>query len=84
MTDSVICLESVRAMELECDPAKDEEDRFIAVGPIRRGIVVVVFTERQDDVIRMISARIATGREARLFRLQLQFLSLVLMAHCQL
>ena len=39
------------------------EDRFIAIGPIRRGIVVVVFTERDEDVIRILSARIATTRE---------------------
>ena len=39
------------------------EDRFIAIGPIKRGVVVVVYTERQDDVIRVISARMATPRE---------------------
>ncbi len=46
----------------------DEEDRFIAVGPIRAGIVVVVYTERQDDTIRIISARKATEEEVDLFR----------------
>lgn len=43
-----------------------EEDRFIAIGVIRRGVVVVVFTERGDEVIRIIGARLATRAEARL------------------
>jgi len=33
------------------------EDRFISIGPIRRGIVLVVWTERDEDTIRLISAR---------------------------
>ena len=40
-----------------------DEDRFIAIGPIRRGLVLVVWTEREDDVVRIISARWATPRE---------------------
>lgn len=45
----------------------DHEDRFIAIGPIVRGIVMVVFTERDEEVIRIISARHATIREEQLF-----------------
>ena len=30
------------------------EDRFIAVGPIGRGVVLVVWTERDENVIRII------------------------------
>jgi hypothetical protein len=41
----------------------DEEDRFVAVGPIRRGIIVVAYTERDEDVLRILSARMATKRE---------------------
>lgn len=44
------------------------EDRFIAIGPIRRGLVLVVWTERGEDVIRIISARWATPGEAKLYR----------------
>ncbi len=44
-----------------------EEDRFISLGPIRRGLVLVVWTERDADVVRIISARWATSRERRLF-----------------
>ncbi len=46
----------------------DEEDRFIAIGPMRAGVVVVVYTERRDDVIRIVSARKATRGEVRLLR----------------
>lgn len=45
----------------------DHEDRFIAIGPIVRGIIMVVFTEREEDVIRIISARPATKREQQMF-----------------
>ena len=45
-----------------------DEDRFIAIGPIQRGLVLVVYTERLDETIRIISARWATNSEARLFR----------------
>ena len=43
------------------------EERFLAIGPIRRGIVVVVFTEHDEGEIRLISARWATRREVWLF-----------------
>ena len=46
----------------------DEEERFIAIGMIIRGIIVVVWTERREDVVRIISARPATQREARAFQ----------------
>ncbi len=45
-----------------------EEDRFTAIGLVRRGLIVVVYTERQEDVVRIISARLATTSESRLFR----------------
>ena len=44
-----------------------EEDRFIAIGPIHAGLVVVVYTEPQDDTIRIVSARKATKKEVELF-----------------
>jgi hypothetical protein len=43
------------------------EERFIAVGPIARGVVLVVWTEPGEDVVRIISARLATPRERELF-----------------
>lgn len=44
-----------------------DEDRFISIGPIRRGLVLVVWTERDADLLRIISARWATPNERRLF-----------------
>lgn len=35
----------------------DLEDRFIAIGPIDRGLVVIVYTEREEDTVRIIGAR---------------------------
>jgi len=45
------------------------EDRFIAIGPIDRGLVVVVYTEPEDNLIRIIGARSASNREQDLYRL---------------
>ena len=41
----------------------DDEDRFIAIGPIGGRLIVVVYTERDDDLLRVISARMATKEE---------------------
>ncbi|MFO0666757.1 MAG: BrnT family toxin [Polyangiaceae bacterium] len=43
------------------------EERLVAIGPIRRGLVLVVFTERLEDTIRIISARWATSNERSLY-----------------
>lgn len=43
----------------------DEEERFIAIGKVGY-VLFVVFTERKDR-IRIISARIATASERRLY-----------------
>jgi hypothetical protein len=45
-----------------------DEDRFLAIGSISRGIVLVVYTEEEDDLVRIISARFATKREAEMYR----------------
>ena len=45
----------------------DVEERFIAIGPIRRGLVLIVFAERTEDTIRIISARWATKTERALY-----------------
>lgn len=44
------------------------EDRFIAIGPIRRGLILIVWTERDDETIRIISARWAEEPEQALYR----------------
>jgi hypothetical protein len=56
--------------DLEIFDAEDSEieDRFIAIGPIDRGIAVVVYTEREEGRVRIIGARLATRREQELYR----------------
>ena len=49
----------------------DAEDRFIAVGRIDRGVIVVVYTEPEEDRIRIIGARFANRRERELYHLQM-------------
>jgi uncharacterized DUF497 family protein len=55
-------------LEIFDEAHSDEEDRFIAVGPIDRGAILVVYTERDEDTVRIISARWATKRETELYR----------------
>lgn len=50
-------------LEIYDEEHSDEEDRFIAIGRIRRGVIVVAYAERDDDVVRIVSARMATGKE---------------------
>lgn len=57
----------VEFLELIDEAHSQLEERFIAIGPIRRGLVVIIWTEREEDVVRVISARPATKREAELF-----------------
>jgi uncharacterized DUF497 family protein len=54
-------------LELYDDVHSDVEDRFIAIGPIQRGLVLVVWTEREGDLVRIISARWATVAERDLY-----------------
>lgn len=44
------------------------EDRFICIGAIRAGLVLVVTTEPAEAVVRIISARKATKSERELYR----------------
>jgi hypothetical protein len=45
----------------------EREERFKSIGPISRGVVLVVSTERSDEVTRIISAWWATKREQELY-----------------
>ena len=45
----------------------DCEDRYKSLGPIKHGLVLVVWTERTDDLIRIISAWWATKAEQELY-----------------
>jgi uncharacterized protein len=54
-------------LEIFDDAHSEMEERFIAIGPTSRGLVLVVWTEREDDTRRIISARWASPREQGLY-----------------
>lgn len=62
------------ALVLEAYDAEhsDTEDRFQRIGMSRRGVLMVVYTERADDVIRIISARRADRAEQARYNLFLK------------
>jgi uncharacterized DUF497 family protein len=55
-------------LEIFDEVHSESEDRFIAIGPITRGLVLVVWADRDDNTIRIISARWASEREQALYR----------------
>jgi uncharacterized protein len=63
---------NVDYLELFDGAHSDTEDRFVAIGPVRRGLVLVVFTERTGNVIRIISARWASKKEQALYQQHLE------------
>lgn len=56
-----------RWLDLDDEAHSEDEIRYRAIGAIARGVVLVVYTQRDDDVLRIISARRATARERRLY-----------------
>lgn len=50
-------------LEVYDEAHSDDEDRFLAIGLVSQGVVVVVFTEDDDGWVRIISARRATKHE---------------------
>ena len=48
------------------------EDRFLAIGPITRGLILVVYTEVFENTVRIISARPATRRERSMYQKNLK------------
>ncbi len=65
---SELFLQDVDYVEIFDESHSEDEERFIAVGPIRRGVIVVVHTEPREETIRIISARLATRSEVERFR----------------
>lgn len=53
--------------EIFDEDSSETEDRFIAIGPVKRGLILVVWTPREDDTLRIISARWASDREQALY-----------------
>jgi uncharacterized protein len=54
-------------IEIFDEAHSETEERFIAIGPILRGLILVVWTMRDDETLRLISARWATEREQALY-----------------
>jgi uncharacterized protein len=53
-------------LEIFDEAHSESEDRLIAIGPVARGLIVVVWTAQDDDTLRIISARWANEREQAL------------------
>jgi uncharacterized protein len=64
----VLLLSSTDYLEIFDEAHSNVEDRFIAIGPIARGIILVVWTEHDERTVRIISARLATKRERALYQ----------------
>lgn len=61
-------------MLIELDDRIDyREDRWVGIGFLRNGAAAVVWTERQDDIIRVISARKANRYECKRFEQYLTY-----------
>jgi uncharacterized DUF497 family protein len=55
-------------LEIFDESHSESEERFIAIGPVTRGIILVVWTFRDDDgPLRIISARWASEHEQALY-----------------
>ena len=52
---------------IDIDDSDPEEERWRVIGRVGGKLLFVVFTEPDDDVIRIISAREANKREERLY-----------------
>ena len=48
------------------------EERFLAIGPIRTGVVLVVWTEVEEGTVRIIGARMASRRERALYHAHME------------
>src|SRR5262245_29188409 len=58
---------SVDYLDIYDQAHSDEEERLIAIGPVKRRVSVVAYTEREDDFLRILPARSATRKERRRF-----------------
>jgi hypothetical protein len=54
-------------LEVFDEQHSETEDRFIAIGLIGRGLIVVVWTQSEEQTAHIISARFATKREEELY-----------------
>ena len=63
-----------QCLEFYDEAHSDFEERFITIGPIPPGLVLVVWTEREPDTVRIISPRWANLSERTLYRSHMETL----------
>jgi uncharacterized DUF497 family protein len=61
-----------QCLDIYDEEHSDTEERFITIGPVDDGLVLVVWTQREDDTIRVISARRATAKECDLYKRRME------------
>jgi uncharacterized DUF497 family protein len=64
---SKLFADNVDRLDLFDEHHSSVEERFISIGPIDRGLALVVWTERDEDLVRIISARWATKAEEGMY-----------------
>lgn len=65
--EASVLLRSGHYLEIFDVEHSDDEERFIAIGIVSRGLIVVVWTETADESVRIVSARFATKGEEELY-----------------
>lgn len=65
---ALLLLDEEARLDIFDEEHSSHEPRFISIGPIQRGLVLVVWTEREGEVVRIISARWATRHEQELYQ----------------
>ena len=64
---SVLFTSGVDYLESYDEAHSWDELRYLAVGPIQKGVIVVVWVERGEDIVRIIGARMATDSEKSMY-----------------
>lgn len=65
--DATSVFDDVHGIEREDDNAVHRERRFQIIGNVNGVVILVVYAERGENIIRIISARKATRHERKLY-----------------
>jgi uncharacterized DUF497 family protein len=65
--DACLAFDDENLVDAKDEPHSHEELRFNLIGLTEKGLLFVVYTERGDDVIRIISARKANKFEEEIY-----------------
>lgn len=66
--DAVLVFHDVARIEIYDKLANYQEDRWVTIGMAHEAILYVVYTVRDGDSLRLISARKANGNEQKQYR----------------